>query len=67
MEVVAWVMTDHDIWIRHRNLQRGDVKGRHIVLSAPFILIVDDIFPDIVVGIGIFDLSFTSAIVYDKH
>ena len=31
------------------------------------ILVVDNVFPNVVIGIWIFDLSFPPTIVYDKY
>ena len=64
---VMWMMSNHDIGICHRDLEWRDIKCGHIILTAPLILIVDNVFPNVVIGIWIFDLSFPPTIVYDKY
>ena len=44
---VMWMMSNHDIGICHRDLEWRDIKCGHIILTAPFILIVDNVFPNI--------------------
>ena len=52
---------------RDRNLKRGDVEGRHVVLAAALVLVVDDVLADVVVRIGILDLGLAPSVVDDEH
>ena len=52
---------------RDRDLKRRDVKGRHVVLAATLVLVVDDVLANVVVRIRILDLGFAPSIVNDKH
>lgn len=54
-------------WPSNWYLQRCDIKGRHIILAASLVVIVDDILAHIVIGTRIFDMRFTATIVYDEH
>ena len=36
--------------VRDGDLQRRDVEGRHVVLAAALVLVVDDVLPDVVLG-----------------
>ena len=51
---------------RDGDLKRGDVEGRHVVLAAALVLVVDDVLADVVVRVGILDLSFTPSVVDDE-
>ena len=53
--------------VRYGDLQRSDVKSCHIVLSASLVLVVDDVFPDVVLGSGVFDLSLPPPVVHNEH
>lgn len=48
------------------DLQRGDVEGRHVVLAAALVLVVDDVLPHIVLGAGILDLGLSPPVVDNK-
>ena len=48
------------------DLQRGDVKGRHVVLAAALVLVVDDVLPHVVLGAGILDLGLSPPVVDNK-
>ena len=61
------MVTNHHVRIGHGNLEWGDVKGCHVIFAASFILVIDDIFPNIVVGVRVFDLSFSTTIVHNEH
>ena len=50
-----------------RYLQRRDVKGGHVVLSAALVLVVDDVLPDVVVRAGVLDLRLAPPVVHHKH
>lgn len=49
------------------NLERCDVKSRHVILAATFVIVVNDVFSHIVIGSRIFDVRFTSSAVHDKY
>ena len=49
------------------DLQRRDVEGCHVVLAASFILIIDYVFPHIIIGAGVLDLSFPPSVVYNEN
>ena len=49
------------------DLQRGDVKGRHVVLAAALVLVVDDVLPHVILGAGVLDLSLAPPVVDNKH
>lgn len=54
-------------WAANRYLQRGDIECSHIVFTATFIIIVDNILSYIIIRTRIFDMRLTSPIVYNKH
>ena len=61
------VVPDHHVRVGHGYLERRDVEGRHVILAAPFVLVIDDILPNVVVGVRVFDLSFPTTVVYNEH
>ena len=67
MEVMRWVMPDHHGWISNWNLEWRDIKCSHVIFTATFILIVDDVFPDIIVRIRVLDLGFSPSVVNDEY
>jgi hypothetical protein len=56
-----------NIGIPYGDLERRDVKGGHVVLSTTLVLVVDDVLPDVIVGIWVLDLSFSSSVIHNKH
>ena len=48
------------------DLKRSDVESCHVILAASFILIVDDVLSDVILGSWILDLSFSSPVVDHK-
>ena len=65
--VVRLVRRWHGGWISDWDLERRDVERRHIVLASTFILVINYVLPNVVVRIGIFNLSFPSPVVNDEH
>lgn len=56
--------------LRHRSdrdLQRRNVVRGHIVLAAPFIVVVDDVLPDVIIRARIFDVRLSPSVVHHKH
>lgn len=49
------------------NLQWCDIECGHIIFAATFIVIVDDILSDIIVGARIFDVRFTPSTIHNKY
>lgn len=49
------------------NLERCDVKSRHVILAATFVIVVNDVFSHIIIGSRIFDVRFTSSAVHDEY
>ena len=48
------------------DLQRGDVEGRHVVLAASLVLVVDDVLPHVILGARVLDLSLAPPVVDNK-
>ena len=53
--------------VRDGDLQRRDVEGRHVVLAAALVLVVDDVLPDVVLGAGVLDLGLAPPVVHHEH
>ena len=66
MEMVR-MMSNHDGRICYRNLQRSNVKSSHVIFSAALVLVIDDVFSDVIVRIGVLDLGLPATIVDDKY
>jgi hypothetical protein len=50
-----------------RYLQWGDVEGRHVVLSAALVVVVDDVLSHVIVRSGVLDVRLSTPAVHDKH
>lgn len=75
MDCLSFLLLTHDrhfalYRLRDRaadgNLERCDVEGRHVVLAAALVIVVDDILADIVIGAGVLYVRLVPAIVDDK-
>merc|ERR1719412_3218559 len=53
--------------VRDGDLQRRDVEGRHVVLAAALVLVVDDVLPDVVLGAGVLDLGLAPPVVHHEQ
>ena len=53
--------------VRDGDLQRRDVEGRHVVLAAALVLVVDDVFPHVVVRVRVLDLRLAPPVVHHEH
>ena len=49
------------------DLQRGDVEGCHVVLAAALVLVVDDVFPHVIVRVRVLDLRLAPPVVHHEH
>ena len=49
------------------DLERRDVEGRHVVLAAALVLVVDDVFPHVVVRVRVLDLRLATPVVDHEH
>lgn len=54
-------------WSTDGYLKRGDVEGRHVVFTTSFVVIVDDVLADIVIGSRVLDVRLPSSVVYHEH
>lgn len=53
-------------WSSYRYLKWSDIKRRHIVFTAAFVVVVDNILANIVVRARVFDVGFATPIVYHE-
>lgn len=54
-------------WTTDGDLQWRDVEGGHVVLTAAFVVVIDDILSDIVIRAGVLDVGLPPSVVDDKH
>ena len=64
---MVWVVPDHHVGVGDGDLERRDVKRGHVILAAALVLVINDILPNVVVGVRVFDLSFPTTVVYNEH
>ena len=67
MNFLSWEAVVGQRWVRYWYLQGRDVKRCHVVLAAAFVLVIDDVFPDVVLRARVLDLSLPPPVVHHKH
>lgn len=50
-----------------RDLQGRDIERGHVVLSATLVVVVDDVFPHVVIRAGVLYVRLSSSVVNDEY
>nr|CAD7413891.1 unnamed protein product [Timema cristinae] len=61
------VLNDTSIGTPDGDLQWCDVESSHVILTTSFVVVVDDVLPNVVIWTGVLDVGLTPPVVHHKH